>query len=206
MSALRALTIANIRSFVRDRAALFWTLAFPIVFILLFGTIFSGGGDTKLKVAWVDQDATSASAQLKSTFAQVSLLELKDEPLDEALAAMKRGDLDAVLVVPAGYGDAVGRASAGSGSTPPGSRSGADPVHRPSQSNTTQTLSGVVQSLVSAQNQALSGQPPVLASPRRRSRPSSSAASATSCHPSWPWPSCSWVSSPPSRWSSSARS
>ncbi len=162
MSALRALTIANIRSFLRDRAALFWTLAFPIVFILLFGTIFSGGGDTKLKVAWVDQDATSASAQLKSTFAQVSLLELKDEPLDEALAAMKRGDLDAVLVIPAGYGDAVGRASAGNAGA------AGQPVSLtlytdPTQSTTTQTLSGVVQSLVSAQNQALSGQPPVLA-------------------------------------------
>ena len=44
MHALIALTIANIRSFVRDRAALFWTLAFPVIFIILFGTIFSGGG------------------------------------------------------------------------------------------------------------------------------------------------------------------
>jgi ABC-2 type transport system permease protein len=161
MSALRALTIANVRSFLRDRAALFWTLAFPIVFILLFGTIFSGGGDTKLKVAWVDQDATSASAQLRSTFASVDLLQLKDQPLDEALAAMKRGDLDAVLVVPAGYADAV--ASAGDGSQPGGPPLTLSLYTDPSQSNTSQTLSGVVRSLVSAQNQALSGRPPVLA-------------------------------------------
>ena len=158
MSALRALTIANIRSFLRDRAALFWTLAFPIVFILLFGTIFSGGGDTKLKVAWVDQDASGATSQLRGTFAQVSLLELKDESLDDALTAMKRGDLDAVLVVPSGYADAV--ASAGTGGS--GSPLSLTLYTDPSQSNTTQTLTGVVQSLVGAQNQALSGQPPVL--------------------------------------------
>ncbi len=159
MSALRALTIANIRSFLRDRAALFWTLAFPIVFILLFGTIFSSGGTTRLKVAWVDQDSTPASAQLRTTFASVDLLQLTDESLDEGVAAMKRGDRDAVLVVPAGYGAAVARA--------PGGGAPAQPVSLtlytdPSQSNTAQTLAGVVQSLVSAQNQALSGQAPVL--------------------------------------------
>ena len=37
MHALVALTVANIKSFVRDRAALFWTLAFPLIFIFLFG-------------------------------------------------------------------------------------------------------------------------------------------------------------------------
>ena len=29
----------------RDRAALFWTLAFPLIFIVMFGFIFQGGGD-----------------------------------------------------------------------------------------------------------------------------------------------------------------
>ena len=42
MHALLALTVANIRSYIRDRAALFWTLAFPLVFIVLFGLIFQG--------------------------------------------------------------------------------------------------------------------------------------------------------------------
>ena len=33
MQALLALTVANIKSYLRDRAALFWTLAFPLIFI-----------------------------------------------------------------------------------------------------------------------------------------------------------------------------
>ena len=44
MRSLISLTIANVRSFVRDRAALFWTIVFPVIFIVLFGSIFSGGG------------------------------------------------------------------------------------------------------------------------------------------------------------------
>ena len=45
MRALFALTVANIKSYVRDRAALFWTLAFPLIFIFMFGFIFQEGGD-----------------------------------------------------------------------------------------------------------------------------------------------------------------
>ena len=40
---LLPLTIANVKSYYRNRAALFWTLAFPVIFIVLFGSIFSGG-------------------------------------------------------------------------------------------------------------------------------------------------------------------
>jgi ABC-2 type transport system permease protein len=163
MQALRALTVANIRSFLRDRAALFWTLAFPIMFILLFGTIFGGGGNDTLKVGWVNQDGTAAADQLRGTFAAVKLLDLRDEPLPDALSAMRAGNLDAVVVVPAGYGTAVRAATGGTGSpssTPPLALT---LYTDPSQSNTAQTLTGVVQSLVAAQNQALSGRPPVLA-------------------------------------------
>ena len=58
MRALRALTVANIRSFVRDRAALFWTLAFPVLFVVLFGSIFSSSGPSTFTVGWVDHDGT----------------------------------------------------------------------------------------------------------------------------------------------------
>ena len=61
----------------RDRASLFWTLAFPLVFIVLFGTIFSsGGGDINYKIGWVDQDGTAASASLHDAFASVSAFNL----------------------------------------------------------------------------------------------------------------------------------
>ena len=42
MTGLWPLTVANIKSFLRNRAALFWTFAFPIIFVILFGSIFSG--------------------------------------------------------------------------------------------------------------------------------------------------------------------
>ena len=65
MNALLLLTVANIKSFTRDRAALFWTLAFPLIFVVLFGSIFSGGNNQRT-IGFADLDATPASATLKA--------------------------------------------------------------------------------------------------------------------------------------------
>jgi ABC-2 type transport system permease protein len=57
MPALMALTRANIKSYMRDRAAVFWTLAFPLVFIVLFGLIFQGGSSNLTLGWWTDGSA-----------------------------------------------------------------------------------------------------------------------------------------------------
>ncbi|MEO8229923.1 MAG: ABC transporter permease [Chloroflexota bacterium] len=109
MRALRALTIANMRGYLRDRQALFWTLAFPLIFVFLFGSIFGGGSDSRT-VAWVDEDATPASAALRAAFASVPGVKLVDLDRATALEAMKAGDNSGVIVVPNGYGDVVAAA------------------------------------------------------------------------------------------------
>jgi len=155
MRSLRALVLANLRSFLRDRLALFWTLAFPILFVVLFGSIFSSNGPSTFKTGWVDQDGTPATAGLRQGFAATGLLDLRDEALDDALAAMRAGDLAAVIVVPAGTGAAM--------STP-----GAQPVALavytdPSQQTTSTTVIQVVSQVVGAANLVAAGATPVLA-------------------------------------------
>ena len=114
MTALWALTLANIKSYTRDRAALFWTLAFPLIFIFMFGFIFQGGsGDPSLQAAWVDEDGTPASAELRAAFAAQEGTELVDLDLEAAQTQMRDGDVTTILVVPAGYGEAVAAAAAG---------------------------------------------------------------------------------------------
>jgi len=116
MRALFALTVANIRSYTRDRAALFWTLAFPLIFIFMFGFIFQGGGGGGgLTIGWVDEDGSQASNQLREAFAAQSGIELVDATKDDALAQMQDGDVSTVIVVPAGYGDGIAAATEGTG-------------------------------------------------------------------------------------------
>jgi ABC-2 type transport system permease protein len=115
VKALFALTLANIRSYVRDRAALFWTLAFPLIFIFKFGFIFQGGGGGGLTLGWVDSDGSPASAQLSEAFKASGATDLVETTEDEALAQMREGKVDAVIVVPGGYGDALAAVAAGTG-------------------------------------------------------------------------------------------
>ncbi len=112
MDGLLHLTVANIRSFLRDRAALFWTLAFPIIFIVMFGAIFSGGGNPTRTFGWVDDDRSQASQALRAAFVGVDQVKLVDASEADALDQMRTGELRAVLVVPAGYGAALGRLTA----------------------------------------------------------------------------------------------
>jgi ABC-2 type transport system permease protein len=159
MEALLPLTLANLRSFVRDRAALFWTIAFPVLFIVLFGTIFSGGGGARFSLAWVDQDATPASAQLRAAFDGVTVLELKPATLENALADARDGKLDAVLVVPSGYGKAVAAATSGSGASALALTLYADP----SRTTASGTIAQIVSGVTTGVNQAVTGRPPLLA-------------------------------------------
>ncbi len=156
MHALVTLTVANLRSFVRDRAALFWTLAFPVIFVVLFGTIFSGGGTPEYQVGWVDEDRTPASSRLRSAFSATSFLKLTDgADRVVVLAAMKTGDLDAIIVVPQGVGAAVG-------ADLPGTRADLVVYTDASQANTSTAIQQTVAQIVGGVNQALSGRPPVL--------------------------------------------
>ena len=118
MNALLALTVANIKSYVRDRAALFWTLAFPLIFIFMFGFIFQGGGGGGLTLGWVDNDGSPESAQLKTAFTASGTNELEEATEADALAKMQDGQVDAVIVVPDGYGDAITAGTAGSAAAP----------------------------------------------------------------------------------------
>jgi ABC-2 type transport system permease protein len=104
MNTLLLLTVANIKSLTRDRAALFWTFFFPVMFVLLFGVLFSGSTDSKVAVGWVDQDNTVASQGIREAFVQYApILDIKSATLDDEKAAMERGDVSAIIVVPAGF-------------------------------------------------------------------------------------------------------
>ena len=150
------LTVANVKSYYRDRAALFWTLAFPVLFVILFGSIFSGG-PSKFTVGWVDEDKTPATNQLRDAFTKVGLLELKDGSLDDELIQMRDGKLDAVIVVPAGLSTALVP-----GATP------TQPFDLtlyldPSKQTASGTVQQIVGQIVGGVNQSLSGRPPALA-------------------------------------------
>jgi ABC-2 type transport system permease protein len=152
MRALSLLTVANIKSFTRDRAALFWTLAFPVIFVVLFGSIFSGGNNDRT-IGFADLDNTATSQKLAAAFAAVDGVKLEMGPENELQAKMKDGQLSAVIVVPEGYEQTVT------------SRSGTATVTvftDPSQSSADGATRQLVGYILSAVNQAAAGVPPAV--------------------------------------------
>ena len=147
MKTLLGLTVANIKSLVRDRAALFWTIFFPVMFVFLFGWIFGGSGDSKISVGFVDQDGTAASAQVQQAFGQVSLLKLQVGSLADEKAAMQRGDVSAVIVIPKGLANGFAQ------KTPAAIELYTDP----SKSQTAQVVQGAVAQIANGINLKLAG-------------------------------------------------
>ncbi len=155
MQALLALTIANIRSYTRDRAAVFWTLAFPLVFIVLFGLIFQGS-NARLNIGWVDTDGSDAAVKLHAGFAALEGVTLVDTTREDALAQMKIGKVDTVIVVPAGYGASLAAAAAAGGGPPTQIEVFTDPS-RPQLAGSVYQAVGTVLGVVN-----LGGRPPLV--------------------------------------------
>lgn len=152
MNALLLLTIANLRSFVRDRAALFWTLAFPLIFVFMFGSIFSGGNNQRT-IGFADLDGTGPSGQLAAALRSIDGVELADGSEEDLLARMRKGEMSAVIVVPTGYAESVAAKAAPAIVT----------VYTdPSQSAADGATRQLVGFVLAAVNQAASGQPPAV--------------------------------------------
>ena len=147
MDTLWRLTVANLKGLVRDRAALFWTFFFPIMFVLLFGVLFSGSGDSKVSVGFVNEDNTPVSLQIQQQFEAIPILTIQTGSLVDEKAAMQRGDVSAVIVVPQGLAAAI---------------AAKQPIELqlysdPSKTQTTQVVQGAVAQIANGFNLALAG-------------------------------------------------
>lgn len=99
MGRFSAMTTAQAKGFLRDRQMLFWTIAFPLMFLVVFGLIFNGGsGASKLKVAQIGPVALFDQLPPESRAQIADVLELSrvDDPAT-ALDQVRKGDLAAAV-------------------------------------------------------------------------------------------------------------
>lgn len=97
MKPFLAMVKANLKMTIRNRQALFWNLAFPAIFILIFGAVFSNSDGIEFNVGIAGQNSEyrqAVIAALESNDAfKVSVGDQDDE-----LAELKDSDRDFVLV------------------------------------------------------------------------------------------------------------
>jgi ABC-2 type transport system permease protein len=102
---MKALVVAakSLRIFLRDRPALFWTFAFPLLLITVFSLAFSGQESVRIKVLVVKQDGSSIADAYVSALGEVLDLEMCTD-VREAETAVRDGKVTAAVVVPIGFG------------------------------------------------------------------------------------------------------
>ena len=95
----------------RDTLAMGFLLGFPLVFMLLFGAIFSGDTVSSFSIGVIDNDNTPMSqAFISEALAEVPVLEVTEyDDADVARKDLKFGDLKAYVVIPPGFGQQVSR-------------------------------------------------------------------------------------------------
>jgi ABC-2 type transport system permease protein len=159
------LYMATVREFARDKSALFWTFAFPIFFIVIFGIIFSGDQNISFNIGLVNEDG-AASTQLVQGFKQIDAFKIKEGTRDAELKALKDGDRSAVIIIPAGTG-AVLRANAtqltGVGQAAVPGQALLDVYYDPANQNTSQIVLNIIDKVVAGMNQGITGVTPALA-------------------------------------------
>jgi ABC-2 type transport system permease protein len=97
-----ALFVASVKMFVRNRAALFFSLVVPLLIMLIFGVL-DFGGTTRLSLGLVDEANDEASITLGQTLAAQPVFELERGERDAELAELGEGHRDLVLIIPAGF-------------------------------------------------------------------------------------------------------
>lgn len=98
MSAMVSLARAMWLGFVRDKVALFFVILFPLMFLVLFGGIFSDQGVSKSKLVEVGQVTLidQLPAEAKQAFDQAFEVTRSDN-LNDAVQKVKDGDVDAAV-------------------------------------------------------------------------------------------------------------
>ncbi|MDP2362109.1 MAG: ABC transporter permease [bacterium] len=109
MGSMLAIAIKDLRLLLRDRAGLFFTMAFPFIYALFFGAIFSPGeeGARRIPLRLVDLDGSPAAAAFLDSLAARPGLDCRRDSLAGAEQAVRRGWASAALILPPGFGQGL---------------------------------------------------------------------------------------------------
>jgi ABC-2 type transport system permease protein len=160
--------VVSLKTFSREKSAMFFTIAFPIILILVFGTIFLNQDNATFDLHVQDLDQTNSSAQL------VKALELNGkvkitavDPAIDATQYAKDRKVTLVLVIPRGYEKALARRLGLMGGIPnaafrdPNASVTVTYIYDASASSTPTKIQLLLAGLAVV-NQGMSGQPPFI--------------------------------------------
>ena len=101
------LAVKDLKVLLSNKGNIFMVLAFPVLFALFFGAIYSGAGKgpSGMKIAVVDEDQSDFSASFVLNLQSDEALEITHTSRDEAIEQVRKGKVAAAVIIKKGFGD-----------------------------------------------------------------------------------------------------
>lgn len=108
ISVLMDMTVASIKMYFRDFTAIFFSLIFPVLFLVVFGLAFSNDS-IELSMELYNRSESTQAAVLEKTLTEIPIFkESGDEPtLKEAKAKISDNELSFIVEIPKEFGTVV---------------------------------------------------------------------------------------------------
>jgi ABC-2 type transport system permease protein len=103
-SAIWTLCVTLTKRWFRDPTALFFTFAFPMIFLVVFGALFKDD-DINFKIAVINRSDTQFARQFADQTSKNKIFEIeKDISFEDAKEKMGRGELGSIIELPKNFG------------------------------------------------------------------------------------------------------
>ena len=103
---IKTIALINTKRFFRDRLAIFFTVAFPLIFLIIFGSLFGGNSSVSFKVALINESNTPAAQAFIEQAKKADILNVDSSvsTREQATKRMQRSEIDATIVLPSDFG------------------------------------------------------------------------------------------------------
>ena len=156
--------IVKLMSVYREKTAMFFTIAFPIILILVFGTIFMSQDNVAFHLCVQDLDQTDSSARSIKTLKSSGKFKItKVDPAVNASRYVRDNGVNLVLVIPKGFERSLMQSMVLSD---PNASVTITYIYDPSSSSVS-TKMDILNAVFAGINQQMSGKPPVIRSAQK---------------------------------------
>ncbi len=96
----------DIKRLFRDKVAIFFVFLFPLIFLIIFGSIFNSDSQISFRVALINESKTEIASQFEKQIRSNKVFEIDQESasLEVVKEKMNRSQLDAIIILPTDFG------------------------------------------------------------------------------------------------------
>mgnify|MGYP003576720073 CR=1 FL=1 len=96
----------DIKRLFRDKMAIFFVFIFPLIFLVIFGSIFRGDSDVSFRIGLLNESQSEFAKDFAAKMNENDVFKIDEAVtnMDQARQKMNRGQLDATVVLSEGFG------------------------------------------------------------------------------------------------------